>query len=82
MEEKEYRITEYLGIFTIEVKGFTTKGFFKNTKEYYWSGVDTFGREFYAGDYTGLTRRMSSFSSLDDAKIKLEQIKKGVIIHK
>jgi len=80
--EKEYRITEYLGVFTIEVKCFRTKGLFKKTKKHYWSGLDTFGREFYSGDYTGLTRRMGSFSCLDDAKKKLEQIKKGVIIHK
>ena len=77
--DKEYRIEEYAGAFTIQIKIKETTGVLwwkKNTPV--WKKVDTYGCQFCVWGYQF---PLQSFRTLDEAKIKVSEFKKGVGYH-
>jgi len=77
---EEYRISEYLGVFEIEVRGFKTTGMWwwkKKVYEWYrpniWGGV--------IQNYPVVQPHLESFKTIEDARNCIKVFKKGIIYH-
>jgi len=88
--EREYRIREYNGEYTIQIKTYEysviscmRSWFFKNTKaKEVWHNVGEDGYECYVGSSYKLSNiPLHTFKSLKEAEEKVRVFKKGIIYH-
>lgn len=75
-----WRVLEYLGEFILQRK-VTINSFnwrkFKFDKKEIWSEVNQLGETFFIGNF----HRIGRFKTLEEAKIKCEQFKRGMVAH-
>ena len=76
----EYRITEFCGAFTIEVKGHEEKGIlWWKKREWSWFRCNLYGGVIQV--WPIVQTPCKSFKTLEDAEKRVKEFKKGVTYH-
>ena len=81
LKSPKYRIEEYCGVFTIYVRGYKWKGmFWWQKKEWDWYKCNKYGG-IVQTYHTFVQPSCKSFNSLEKAKDRVNQFKKGATYH-